>query len=124
MTHDLQLRHKGLLLTAAGSGYRIEEGTQAPSLRPHEVLTKACSGSSAPVCAIRPRWPRVVRTYMQGEGKDDGRKAESRGRKGRKEAARGGRRVRKPLSQNRTRRGAGYSVTSEFESALACSGSA
>lgn len=66
---------------------------------------------------------------MQGEGKDDGRKVESRGRKGRKEVARGGCRVKKPLSQNRTRPGAGCNVTrllvaSKSESALACSGSA
>lgn len=64
---------------------------------------------------------------MRGEGKDEGRKVESRGRKGRKEAARGGHGVREPLSQNRTRRGAGCSVTRLLvasESALACSGSA
>lgn len=46
----------------------------AQPLRPHGGPMGAYSGSSAPPCAGGPRWPRMVWTHTQGEGKEDGRK--------------------------------------------------
>lgn len=88
----------------------------AQPLRPHGGPTGAYSGSSAPPCAGGPRWPRIVWTHTQGEGKEDGRKVGERGwKEGRGgEEAPGGGGGGERLSQSRIRSGAGWGVTARL----------
>lgn len=95
----------------------VAEGERGPQAWPsHGGLSGAYSGSSAPVCAVRPRWSRVVRTHRQEEGKRVGG-----------EAPGGGGRVRKPLSQSRIGSAAGCGMPVLLcpeNQHKACSGSA
>lgn len=63
------------LLRAVAEGERGPSGL-VQSLRPRRLPTGAYSGSSVPGCAVRPRWPREMRTRAQEKRKEDGRKME------------------------------------------------
>ena len=68
------------LLRAVAEGERGPSGL-VQSLRPRRHPTGAYSGSSVPGCAVRPRWPRVMRTRAQEKRKEDGRKIPEEGRR-------------------------------------------